>query len=247
MKKMLLIAFLIAALYSCKTSSSPKEVAKQFIEAVYAGDAPTASGLVTENTKASVSNLKAGETTGSEEQFSLTTLSETVNGNTAEVKNDLIKLSLQKEQEGWKVEASPELVASISNRRADLAVLKSNWEALLKEYEGRVEIAKEYVQYKNGQGTLSPQMQSLNDMINTLNAKTTWDKEKISIYVQGQKQLADMIDKSIEPSFTAGTDMGMNYILQLSNANDRIKAAQAAYNQSAKKTPSGNFPILPLP
>lgn len=245
MKKLLLIAFLSAAVYSCKTSSSPKEVAKQFIEAVYAGDATTASGLATENTKASVSNLKAGEATSSEESFSLTTLSETVNGNTAEVKNDLVKLSLQKEEDGWKVQASPDLVASINNRQADLAMLKTKWEALLKEYEARLEIAKEYVQYKKGQGNLSPQMQSLNEMINTLSAKTTWDREKISLYAQRQKSLADLIDKSIEPSYTAGTDLGMNYILQLSNANDRIKAAQADYTSMAQKTPSNTYPALP--
>jgi len=245
MKKLLLIAFLFAAVYSCKTSSSPKEVAKQFIEAVYAGDAATASGLATENTKASVSNLKAGETTLSEESFSLTTLSETVEGNMAEVKNDLVKLSLQKEDEGWKVQASPDLIASINNRQADLAMLKTKWEALLKEYEARLEIAKEYVQYKKGQGNLSPQMQSLNEMINALSAKTTWDKEKISLYVQRQKSLADLIDKSIEPSYTAGTDLGMNYILQLSNANDRIKAAQAEYTSMAQKTPSNTYPVLP--
>jgi hypothetical protein len=246
MKKMLLIAFLIAALYSCKTSTPPTAVAKQFIEAVYAGDATTALNLVTENTKASVSNLKPGTTTtGAEESFSLTTLSESINGNTAEVKNESIKISLRKEEDGWMVDSSPDLVASISNRQADLATLKTKWENLLKEYEARLELAKEYVQYKKGQAALSPQTQSLNEMINTLSAKTAWDKEKILLYVQRQKKLAEMIDKSIEPSYTAGADMGMNYILQLSNANDRIKTAQAAYNQWAQKTRSTSFPALP--
>ena len=246
MKKTLLLAFLFSAIYSCKTSTAPKEVATQFIQAVYSGDAATASSLATEKSKANVGLAKdkaPGAT--AEESFSMATLTESINGNTAEVKNDVIKISLLKEDAGWLVDASPYVVESINNRQMDLAALKTKWETLLKEYEARLEVAKEYVQYKKGQGALSPQVQSLNEMINTLSEKTTWDKEKISQYTQRQKQLADMIDKSIEPSYTAGSDMGMNYILQLSNANDRIKSAQAEYNTLAQKTPSATYPALP--
>ena len=246
MKKTLLLAFLFSAIYSCKTSTAPKEVATQFIQAVYSGDVATASGLATEKTKAAINFPKQEAPVGTaEETFSFATLTESVNGNSAEVKNDLVKISLLKEDAGWLVDATPDLVASISNRQTDLAALKTKWETLLKEYEARLKIAKEYVQYKKGQGTLSPQLQSLNEMINTLSAKPTWDKEKISQYTQRQKQLADMIDKSVEPSYTAGSDMGMNYILQLSNANDRIKTAQSEYNSLAQKTPSATYPVVP--
>jgi chromosome segregation ATPase len=246
MKKTLLLAFLFSAIYSCKTSTAPKEVATQFIQAVYSGDAATASSLATEKTKTNIGLAKHEAPGGTaEETFSFATLTESVNGNTAEVKNELVKISLLKEDAGWLVDATPYVVASISNRQMDLAALKTKWETLLKEYEARLKIANEYVQYKKGQGTLSPQLQSLNEMINTLSAKTTWDKEKILQYTQRQKQLAAMIDKSIEPSYTAGSDMGMNYILQLSNANDRIKTAQAEYNSLAQTTPSATYPALP--
>ena len=247
MKKALLSAFLFLALLSCKNSTPPKEVAKEFIQAVYTGDAAKASSLCTENTKSAVANTKQ-QTPGlsAEESFSLATLTETVNGNTAEVKNELVKLSLRKEGEGWMVNATPDLVASINNRQANLADLKTKWEALLKEYEGRLQLAKEYLQYKKGQGALSPQLQKLEEMINTLSAKTTWDKEKSQLYAQRQNQLADMIDKCIEPSYTANADISMNYILQISNANDRIKAAQREYNQATEKTPSNSYQAIPL-
>lgn len=245
MKKLLLFASLVA-IFSCKNSTPPKNVAKEFIEAVYSGDATKASGLATEKTRAAVAGLKAQTPAmTAEESFSLTTLTEAESGNTAEVKNDLIKVSLEKEGDGWMVAATPETVASISNRQADLTTLKSSWDALLKEYESRLQIAKEYVQYKKGQGALSPQMLSLEQMVNTLSAKTTWDKEKIQLYVQRQQQLLDMIDKALEPSFAANTDITMNYIVQLSHANDRIKAAKMSYQTEAQKTPSVTYPALP--
>jgi hypothetical protein len=247
MKKLLLFVFAIVFLLSCKNTVPPKEVAKEFIEAVYAGDAAKASNLATEKTKSAITNLQAQTPgTSADEGFSLTTLTETENGNNAEVKNDLVKIPLEKEGDGWMVVASPELVASISNRQQDLLTLKTKWEALLKEYESRLQIAREYVQYKKGQGALSPQMQSLEQMVNTLSTKTTWDKEKIQLYVQRQSQLADIIDKSVEPSYTAGSDISMNYILQLSQANDRIKAAKNDYQAQAQKTPSITYPGLSI-
>lgn len=140
--------------------------------------------------------------------------------------------------------ATPDLVASISNRQNNLTALKNKWDVLHKEFEGRLQLAKEYVNYKKGQGALSPQIQTLEDMINTLSVKTLWDKEKILLYVQRQQQLADMIDKSVEPSYTANADISMNYILQLSHANDRIKTAQREYQELAEKTPSVTYPAL---
>ncbi|HUC80522.1 MAG TPA: hypothetical protein VMR70_06375, partial [Flavisolibacter sp.] len=188
MKKLLLFFVPIAFLFSCKNDLPPKDVAKQFIEAVHSGDAATASALATEGTASAIGSLPTQTPEMSaEESFSLTTLTETLTGNTAEVKNELVKLPLEKDSEGWKVAATRDLVASISNRQQNLAALKNSWEALLKEYESRLQIAKDYVQSKKAQGALSPQTQSLEQMVNTLSAKTTWDKEKIQLYVQRQQ------------------------------------------------------------
>lgn len=247
MKKVLLFAFAIVVLVACKNTRPPKDVAKEFIQAVYSGSATNAAALATEKTKTSVTSLST-QTPGvpADEIFSLATLTESESGNMAEVKNDLIKVSLEKQGDGWMVVASPELVASISNRQTDLVALKNKWEALLKEYEGRLQIAKEYVQYKKGQGALSQQMQSLEQMINTLSTKTAWDKEKVQLYVQRQGQLADMLDKYIEPSYAANADILMNYILQLSHAKDRIKAATDNYQAQVEKTPSSTYPSLAM-
>ena len=247
MNKMLLTSFLIAFLFSCKNERSPKEIAKEFVQAVYAADHSRASMLTTEKTKPAISEItETSQSMSADESFSLSTLTETVEGNTAEVKNDLIKLSLQKEGEGWKVAATPELITNIRNRQNNLTALKNAWDALQKEYEDRLRLAKEYVQYKKAQGALSQQLLTLEEMTNTLSVKTVWDKEKILLYVQRQNQLDDLVDKALEPSYTAGSDISMNYFLQLSNAGDRIEKAQAQYQVLAEKTPSAIYPHLPM-
>ena len=245
MKKALLFSFLVFIMASCNNTKPPTDVAKEFIQAISSSDPSTASELVTEKTKSNVGTAK-GDASGmtAEETFSLNTLTETITGNTAEVRNELIKLSLEKEDDGWKVNASPQLVADISHRQGELATLKQKWEALLKEYNGRLNVAKEYVSYKKGQGAISPQIKTLEEMINSLSAKTVWDKEKILLYVQKQKQFEDLVDKALEPSANAGADMSMNYILQVNEADSRIKTAQAEYQASAAKTPSGTYPVL---
>ena len=245
MKKALLFTFLVSTIVSCNNTKPPTDVAKEFIQAISSSDASTASRLATEKTKANVGTVK-GDAPGmtAEESFSLNTMTETITGNTAEVRNEVIKLSLEKEDDGWKVNASPELVAGISNRQKDLATLKQKWEALLKEYDGRLNVAREYVSYKKGQGAISPQIKTLEEMINTLSAKTVWNKEKILLYVQKQKQFQDLVDKALEPSANASADMSMNYILQVNEADSRIKTAKAEYQASAEKTSSGTYPVL---
>jgi hypothetical protein len=246
MKKPLLFALLAAAFISCNETKPPKEVAKEFITALYAGDGTAAAALATEKTKMNVAVSKTDVAgVSADESFSLSSLSETISGNTAEVKNELVKITLEKEGNDWKAVASPELVSGVADRQKNLAELKSRWDALQKEYEARLQLAKDYISYKKSLG-LSPQMKTLEEMVNTLSVKTVWDKEKILLYVQKQKQLDDLIDKALEPSYSANSDLSMNYFLQLNNASDRIKYAEGSYQELAEKTSSPVYPPLPF-
>lgn len=236
MKKLLLLAGIVTTICSCNSATPPKQVAQEFIKAVASNDNTTAALLTTEDTKAIVSNNKnAQAVTPAEDQFDIGTLTETINGNAAEVKNNIVSLSLKNESEGWKVLATPKLINSINNRPANLAANKQKWEALLKEYEARLQVAKSYVQYKKDAGTLSPQLQKLDEVINSLTVKTAWNKETIALHRQKQNQLADLIDVALEPSYAANTDLSMNYIIQLSNVKDRIKKAEEEYEMVGKK------------
>lgn len=248
MKRMLPFVFCLLLMASCKNSTPPKEVAQQFIQAVHKADAATASALATATTKASVSALKAGVPSAStaDALFSFSTLSETTSGNTAEVKNDAVKLVLEKESDGWKVAASPETVASIANRESNLAALKIRWEELLREYDSRQQVAQNYVQYKKSQGALSLPIQNMDAVLKTLTAQPANTKEAILEYVRKQHILDDLVDKALEPSFAANVDLSMTYFLQLSNARDRIKKAVDSYRETVAKTPSPVYPQLAL-
>ena len=235
MKQLLILACLGLTICSCNESIPPKQIAKDFIKAVATNDNSTAAELATDDTKNNIlASKNSNAPSFSENQFSFATLNESVNGESAEVKNDIISLSLKKGDDGWKVSASPEVINSITNRQNALAQQGQKWNALLKEYESRLQLAKEYVQYKKGQGNLSPQMQKLSDVVNSLNIKTAWNQETISLYRQKQNQLADLIDKALEPSSSANSDLSMNYIIQFSDIKDRINKAEQAYESTKK-------------
>ena len=248
MKKLLLLSFLFGALYSCKQSATPKEAAQQFLRAVYSSDFTTASSLATNETKPLLekANKEIKNSLSPEESFQFATFTETVSGNNAEVKNEIVSIALVKEDDGWKVAATETLLGVIQNREAMLASAKTKWEVLLKEYEGRLQTVKEYINYKKSLGPLSAKATALSDMANSFSAENNWTKEKILAYVQKQQQLSKVMDDALEPSLAANTDLSMTYFLQISNTSDRIKSAEGNYQTIAEQVHSPVYVPLPF-
>lgn len=248
MKKILLLLTVAALFFSCKEASSPKEAAQAFLKALYTADMTTAGDHVSSESKAVLDKAKkqTSNTLTPEESFQFATLTETVNGQTAAVKNNVISVPMVKEAEGWKVVLTEDLLNDIQNREELLSTLKTKWEALLKEYEGRVVIAKNYIQYKMSLGALSPQAKALSERLASIAPPTALTKESLLAYVQQQKQLDKAIDGALEPSLAANTDLTMNYFLQLSNADDRIQAAEGHYQLLAEKAHSPVYAPLPF-
>lgn len=150
MKKYLLFTFLVPLLFSCSKNPSPKETAQQFIKALSTADLTTASSLTSASTKGVLDKAKK-ETPGAtnpEQTFQLAALTETVKDKSAEVRNDVIALPLVKEDEGWKVILNEALLHQIQDREELQAMVKIKWEGLQKEYEGRLQVVKDYVSYK---------------------------------------------------------------------------------------------------
>lgn len=243
MKKALLPSWVAIVLLACNSAAPPKDVAAEFIQAIKAGEAAKAAALATTETKALVSTAKATAGGTANENLVLT---ETINGNTAEVNNETVAVMLKKEGNDWKVDATPQLLATLTESPENLELLGNKWNVLQKEYTGRLNVAREYVQYKKGQGSLSVPMQNLERMVNKLSAETSQTNEMRSQYLQDQKELETLLDKAHEPTQTAHADLSMNYFLQLSQAADRIKAAQREYNEAAVKFPSVLYPALAL-
>ena len=243
MKKLLLPAFLIVILFACNKASSPKETARQFVKALSAADLATASSLTSADTKAVLDKAKKQTTNTSapEESFQFSTFTETINNNKAEVKNETITIPLIKEADGWKVTLNEPLVSEIQNRDEMLAAAKAKWEALLREYDARLQVLKEYITYKKGMDALSPKVNLLNEAVNKFSKQTTWTKESLLAYTEKQGQLNNLIDSALEPALAANADLSLNYILQIRTATERIRAAENDYQLTAEKTHSPVF------
>ena len=248
MKKYLLLFMAAPLFFSCQKAASPKETAQAFIEAVHKADLATAAGYVSSETRSVLDKAKneTRNTQTAEESFQLSTLTETINDNTASVKNEIVVVPMVKEEEGWRVALAEDLLHEIQNRESLLSTLKTKWEALLQSYEGRMAVAKDYITYKKSQGALSPQAKTLNDLLDSFAPANGWTRETLLAYVQKQKQLDKAIDGALEPSQAANTDLTMNYFLQLSNAGDRIKAAEGDYQLLAEKARSAVYVPLPF-
>lgn len=248
MKKFLLFALLSPLLFSCNKTSSPKETAQAFLQALSASDLATASGLVSAGTKGVLDKAKkeTPNTRKAEASFRFTTLTETVVENKAEVKNEVISIPMVKEADGWKVVLSESLLNDVQGREEALAVAKTRWDALLKEYEARLQVLKAYINYKKSMGALSPKVLLLNSAVSSFLPKKEWTREDVLTYVQKQQALTKTIDEALEPSTAANTDLSLNYFLQISNAGDRIKAAESDYQVVAEKAHSPVYAPLPV-
>ncbi|HEV7332643.1 MAG TPA: hypothetical protein VGN63_16510 [Flavisolibacter sp.] len=248
MKKILLLFVIATIFFSCKEASSPKESAQSFIQALYNADITTASDYVSNDSKAVLDKVggQAKLTQSPEESFRFATLTETVSDKTATVKNEVVSIPLVKEEEGWKVVLTEDLLNEIRAREEMLSSLQTKWGSLLKEYEARTGVARDYIKYKKSIGALSPKAATLSAVLDSAAAPKEWNKESLLSYVQKQQQLNAAIDGALEPSQAANTDLTMNYFLQFSNAGDRIKAAEADYQMLAERAHSPIYVPIPV-
>ena len=247
MKKLLLLFVIATIFFSCKEASSPKETAQAFLQAIYNADMTTASDLVSSDSKAVLDKATGGtkRTQTPAESFHFASLTETVSDKSATVKNEVVSIPMVKEKEGWKVVLTEDLLTSIQTREEMLSSLQTKWSTLLKEYEARTGVARDYIKYRKSIGALSPKANMLSTMLDSAAAPKEWNKESLLAYVQKQEQLSAAIDGALEPSQAANTDLTMNYFLQFSNAGDRIKAAEADYQSLAEKAHSPLYTPLP--
>lgn len=248
MKKCLLSFFCLAALLSCKQSSSPKETAQTFIRSLASSDFTTASSLISRETKSvwEKAPKDAKKLSSADQSFQLNALSESINGEKAEVKNDVLLLQMVKEDDGWKVVLSESLLNTIMQHEELLSAVAAKWVALQTEYDARLKVAKAYVDYKKSSGTPSPNVLSLTEMVYNFRTDSIRTKEELLAYGKGQQQLSKAIDVAMEPSLAANTDLSLQYIVQMSTATDRIKAAEADYQAAARKAHSPIYVPLPV-
>jgi hypothetical protein len=248
MKKYLLFTFLVPLLFSCSKNSSPKETAQEFIKALSTSDLTTAASFTSADTKAVLDQAKkeTKNTANPGEIFQFASLTEKVTEKKAEVQNEVIAIPLVKEDDGWKVALNETLLHEIQGREELLAIVKTKWESLQKEYEVRMQVVNDYLNYKKGIGTLSPKVAALNEAVNGLALPKDQTRETLLTYAEKQHQLDKVLDDALEPSHAANRDLSLNYFLQISNAGDRIKAAENTYQAVAESAHSPVYAPLPF-
>jgi hypothetical protein len=247
MKKVLLFSSVVLCLFSC-TTKSPRETAQAYIKALYTSDLSTAATLTSTPTKVVLDKAqKQTKNTGNpEEGFQLSTLAETVKEDKANVKNNVVELPMVKEDGAWKVVLNESLLNEVQNHDEMQTAAKVKWEALQKEYEARLQVLKDYVNYKSSLGTQTPKLLALREAVKQLTPEKKWTGETLRAYVQKQQQLNGTIEDALEPSLAANTDLSLNYFVQISKASDRIRAAEAEYQQAAQRAHSPVYVPLPL-
>jgi ketosteroid isomerase-like protein len=257
LQKTPLLAFLLLSLLfaACNKKTTPKDISAAFIQDLYTMNFDDASASGTDATKAIIQkNEKDLKDKGmldeerskrteaaAESAFSTKTLKTKISGNEADVSNDAVSVHLKLEDGKWKVSADDAVVEAILYREAYLATAKAAWQQLHDAYDKRTTVVKDYLAYKNENAGVTRETKTLTDAFNKLKAPAT---DRVA-YVREQDFFTALLDKNVLPTFTAGSDLTLNYIVQLSAARDQIAEAKKAYNEAAAKAKSKDFPLVP--
>lgn len=249
------LILLCFAFTACNKPSGPKSVGAQFIKDLYAMNFDEAAAASTASTKAAIDKNKkdlqdkgtldaerAKRTEeGAESAFNTKSLTEKISGNEADISNDHVTVHLKLEDGNWKVAADDAVVEGILYRETYLANAKQAWETLKAAYEKRASIVKDYLSYKTNATGPTKETQLISDAFNTT---TTASPDNVT-YVRNQDRLSQLLDKNVLPTFTAGSDITLNYIVQLSTARDNINAAKKSYNEAARRAMNKTY--MPVP
>jgi hypothetical protein len=254
MKRILPLAAMMLLLVSCNKSNQPKAVAKEFVKSLYLLDYEKASSLATTDTKANVSDKTAKPVQADPQKriqsftttnFLLDSLKENVQGNSATIESDGISLSLIKESGKWRVLASDKVVDNIVNKNEKEEAVKAKWEQLKKAYEDRMQAAKDYATYKASQGTVSTNVQALLEALGNTSIDKNFNQQQLLEYVARQNEISSLLDKAVEPSYTANADLSVNFIIRINEAEKAIQAAKNEYNLAIQDIKSPVFSTIP--
>ncbi|MGE5521764.1 MAG: hypothetical protein ACM3VS_17705 [Candidatus Dadabacteria bacterium] len=254
MKKVLLLLAGIITLVSCNKSKGPKEASEEFVSTVYVLDFNNAANLSSSDTKQVIDKNEVVPMDPSPEKRKVATIKKDflldsfkveVNGNNAVVQNEILTLPLKKEQGGWKVVASKELLDEIINRQQKLQILEEKWNAVQKAYDDRNQIAKQYITYAENRGALSEAVKALKEAVNGVTLEQYFTKEQLFNYVRKQDVIAILVDKAIVPSQSANTDLTATFIIQLHQQQSVIDNALKEYNAETKLIKSPVYVAIP--
>lgn len=263
MSRLLHPVLLVFALFAvaCNQKSGPKEVSAAFVKNLYTLKFEEAAAVTTDATKATLQKGKKDlEKKGLAEEEKLNRIGEQVetvfatknlvahtSGDKAVVQNEVLTIKLEKEKGQWKVQATEDLVKSVLYRQLYLENVRVAWQQLQEEYEKRLALVSEYLAYRNSYSGPSPETQRLDAALKKINALSPASGKERAKYIALQLELEKLLETNVQPTFTAASDLSLNFIIQLTTAGDGIKDGVQAYNDAASKARSKQFPPVPAP
>ncbi|RYY96504.1 MAG: hypothetical protein EOO11_13320 [Chitinophagaceae bacterium] len=255
----LALALTGAGLASCSPEKAPKAVATEFVEQLYGLNWTAAAALSDPATHALIDKSRdelAQRTPLDQEKahrnsasvatlFDVATLAEETSGDISTVRNGSLVLPLKKVDGEWKVVPDPELVDALVNHPYYLDLAQQSWQLLQAEYDKRTAIARDLVTSRLNSGDASPEVKALAAAVQDCAAATAATAAGRTGYLARQHRLEAMLDKGLQPTLTAASDLSLNYIVQLTNAQDRIHELGKTYLDAARKAHSRDYPVVP--
>lgn len=255
----LALALVCVGFSACKQEKAPKAVAAEFVEELYGLNWEGAASLSDPSARALIdkSREELAQRTNLEQEkahrniasvatlFDVATFKEETSGEASTVSNGALRVPLRKVDGAWKVNPGPELVDALVNHPYYLDLVQQAWQQLQGEYDKRTAIARDYVSTRVNAGDKSPEVKALATSIQECLAAKAGTAAERTDYLARQHRLEVLLDKGLQPTLTASSDLSLNYIVQLTNVQDRIREFGKAYAEAARKAHARDYPVQP--
>ncbi|RYY89911.1 MAG: hypothetical protein EOO15_04675 [Chitinophagaceae bacterium] len=246
-------------LFSCQQQQTPKNLATEFVQQLYALDFDAAGKLMTADGEAllrqsrqqleqrgNIENERGKRNANSaDDVFDTQTFTESGSGDDVVVQNNQLRINLHKEGGNWKVAASPELVDAVVNHPIYADAAQTAWNNLFTECDKRTKLVQDYVSMRNNRGDRTPELNGLEAALRDCTSAKTATAADRAEYMARQERLQAQLEKALSPAMNASADFTLNYIVQLSDYEQRIRTMKQQYSVAATKAHVKDFPVLP--
>ncbi|GAB4093476.1 hypothetical protein [Flaviaesturariibacter terrae] len=246
-------------LFSCQQQQSPKALATEFVQRLYTLDfdeaakmmTPDGAALLTQSRKqlegrSDIESERARRAAATADNvFDTETFTESKSGDDIVVQNNQLRITLRKQDDGWKVVPAADLVDALVNHPAYADAAQTAWNNLQGECDKRTKLAQDYVTLRANAGDKSPELHALEAAVRDCAAAKTATAADRADYMARQERLEAALDKGLSPAMNASADFSLNYIVQLSDSRKTIAGLRQQYGSAAARAHVKDYPALP--
>ncbi|RYY63690.1 MAG: hypothetical protein EOO12_11650 [Chitinophagaceae bacterium] len=252
-------ALLSGGLFSCQQQQTPKALATEFVQHLYALEFDEAGKLATADAQPLLqqsrqqleSRVKIDEErarrggTPAETLFDTQTFIESGSGDDLVVQNNQLRINLHKQDGAWKVAAAADLVDAVVNYPVYTEAVRTAWTNLQAECDKRTRLVQDYLTLVANRGDNNPELAGLQAAARDCAAAKAGTAAERADYIARQDKLEALLDKGLSPALNASADFTLNYIVQLSDVKKSITGLRRQYATAAVRAHGKDFPVLP--